>query len=63
MSIKQTDLATFRTITSDDWKHGLRAARERRKGAAKRIADAIKRADKITVILRNQSDLREITHS
>jgi hypothetical protein len=35
MSIKQKHI--FSTITDDDWKHGIKAARERRKGAKKRI--------------------------
>lgn len=35
MSIKQKH--TFSTITDDDWKHGIKAARQRRKGAKGRI--------------------------
>lgn len=33
----------FRTITSDDWRHILARARERRAGAPARIREAVER--------------------
>jgi hypothetical protein len=46
MSIKQKHI--FSTITDDDWKHGIKAARERRKGAKNRIILAMKIQNKTT---------------